>query len=227
MSLSVLSVLLPRNVPGSQTGGYTGPHYYDAPQGNGTTYPTYEGPYPQPLMSPRVQPGMPMGHDTSHWQASQQPPIGPSPRSEYDPSWSVPPAGFPLPSGVVHQQGPGPMGASWSPSQDSAGAHNALGGLYSPRSANESYFPYNSGGFVGQQNPPSMTPPRSQLQGSAGDWNAMAGSSRYSHSGQSANGSYSPPPPAGFFCQQNLRPMTAASPHQGPAGVQDALRPHP
>jgi hypothetical protein len=218
-------VLLPRNVPGFQTGGYIGSHSYDAPQANGTTYPTYEGPYPQLPMLPRVQPGMPMGYDTSHWQASQQPPIGPSPRSEYDPSWSVPPANFPLPPGVVHQQGPGPMGASWPPSQDSA-AHNALGGSYSPRSANESYFPYNSGGFVGQQNPPSMTPPRSQLQGSAGDWNAMAGSSRYSHSGQSASGSYSPPPPAGF-CHQNLQPMTAASPHQGPAGVQDALRPHP
>jgi hypothetical protein len=218
-------VLLPRNTPGFQTGGYTTgrSHYYDVPQGNGTTY---ADPYSQPPMLPRVQPGMPMVYDTSHWQASQQPPIGPSPRSEYDPSWSVPPANFPLPSGAVHQQNPRPMSASWSPSQDSAGTHNAFGGSYSPRSSDEYYFPYNPGGFVGQQNPPLMTHTRSQLQGSAGDQNAMAGS--YSHSpGQSASGSYSPHPPGGFFCQQNPRPMTAASPYQGPAGIQGALGPYP
>jgi hypothetical protein len=169
---------------------------------------------------------MPIGYDTSHWQASQQPPIGPSPRSEYDPSRSVPPADFPLPPGVVRQQSSRPMSAPWSPFQGPAGAHNALGGSYSPRSANESYFPYNSGGFVGQRDPPPMTPPRSQLQGStrAGDWNALGGS--YSHSGQSANGSYFPHPPTGF-CEQNPRPMPAASQHQGPAGVQDALGPYP
>jgi hypothetical protein len=165
------------------------------------------------------------GDNTSHWQASQQPPIGPGPRSEYGPSWPVPPAGFPLPPGVVHQQSPRLMSAPWSPSQDSAGAHNAWGGSYSPRSANESHFPYRPGDFVGQQNPPIITPPRSQLQGSAGDRNAMAGS--YSHSVQSVNGSYSPPPPAGFFCQQNPRPMTAAFPYQSPPGVQVAMGPYP
>lgn len=153
-----------------------------------------------------------MGYDTSHWQASQQPPVGPSPRSEYDSSWSVPPADFPLPPGVVRQQS---SSASWSPFQGRAGAHNALGGSYSPRSANESYFPYNSGGFVGQRDPPPMTPSRSQPHASAGDWNALGGS--YSHSGQSAN----------FFCEQNLRPMPAASSYQGPAGVQGALGPYP
>jgi hypothetical protein len=224
MSLSVLSVLLPRDVPGFQTGGHTGSHYYDAPQGNGTTHPTYEYPYPQPPMLPRVQPGMPMRYDASHWQASQQPPIGPSARPEYDPSWSVLPADFPLAPGVIHQQSRRPMNASWSPSQGPAGAHNAWGG-YSSRPANESYFPYNSGGFVGQLNLSPMTLPRSQLQGSAGDWNALRGSC--SHSGQSANGSYTPHPPGGFFCEQNLRPMPAASPYQGPAGVQDALGPYP
>src|ERR1700733_9335145 len=84
----------PRNVPGFQTSGYTGSQYYDAPQSNGTTHPTYGDPY-QPPMSPRVQPGMPMGNGTSHWQASQQPPIG-----ENVPLWPVPPAGFPHPPGV-------------------------------------------------------------------------------------------------------------------------------
>ena len=223
----MLNVLLPRNTPGFQTGGYTRSHYYDAPHSSGTTHPTYGDSYLQPPTLPRVQPGMPMVYDTSHWQASQQPPIGPSPRSEYDPSWSVPPANFPLPLGVARQQNPRPMTAPWSTSQDSAGAHNAFasGGSYFPQSANEYDSPYNPGGFVGQQNPPPMTPPRSQLQGSTSDWNVMAGS--YSHSGESANRSYGPLPPAGFFCQQNPRPMTAASQYQGPAGVQDALRPYP
>jgi hypothetical protein len=226
----VLSVLLPRNVPGFQTGGYTGSHYYDAPQGNGTTYSTYEGPYPQPPMSPWVQPGMPE-YDTSHWQGLQQPPIGPSPRSEPVPWHPVAPVGFTLPPGVAPQQSPGPMSASWSPFQGSAGTNNVLGGSYSPSSANESYSLYNPGGFVGQQNPPPTSPPRSQLQGSAGEWNVMAGP--YSHSGQSANGpgSYSPHPStaSGFFGQQNPRPqaMPAASPYQGPPGVQNALGQYP
>lgn len=67
-----------------------------------------------------------------------------------------------------------------------------------------------------------MTQPRSpsQPQGSAGDWNVLGGS----HSGQSANGSYFPHPPFGFFCEQNLRPMPMASPYQVPAG---ALGPYP
>jgi len=212
MSLTVLSVLFPRNVSGFQTGGYTGSHYNDAPQGNRTTHPTYEDPYPRPPTSPRVQPGMPMGYGTSQRQASQQPPMG-----ETVPLWSVSPANFPLPPGVAGQQSPRPMSASWSPFQGPAGAHNALGGSYPP-SANESHFPYNTGGFVGQQNPPPMSPPRSQFQGSVGgDWNAMAGSSSYP--GQSANGSYSPHPPAGFF-EQNPRAMPTASPYRGPAGVQ-------
>jgi hypothetical protein len=245
MSPSVLSVLLPRNVPGSQKGGYT-------------THSTDQEPYSQPPMLPWVQPGM-------------QPPIGPSPRSEHVP-WYPPvlPAGFALPPGVAPRQGSRPMSAPWSSFQGPAGTHNASAGSYFPPSANESYFPYDSGGFVGQleQNPPPMIPPRSQLNGSAGDWNPMAGS--YSHSGQSVNGSYSsrppsffcpenPPPmtpsrsqhqgsvgdwnpiagsyshpsqsvnapPAGFFCPQNPPPMTAASPYQGPARVQDALGPYP
>jgi hypothetical protein len=223
MSLFVLSVLLPRNPSGFQTGGYPRSDYYDAAQGSGTTHPAYEYPYAQPPMLPRVQPGMPMGYDTSHWQAPQQPPIGPSSRSEYGPPWSVPPADFSLPPGVVHQQGPS---ASWSPSQDSAGAHNAWGGSYCPRSANESYLPYNTGGFVGQQGPPPMIPPRSQLQGSAtgSDWNPLGGS--YSHSGQSADGSFSLRPP-GFSCEQNPRPMPAASPYQGSAGVHYTPGPYP
>jgi len=224
MSLSVLSVPLPRNVPGSQTSGYSRSHYHNAPQGNWTTRPTYGDPYVQPPMSPRVQPGMPMRYNTSHWQASQQPPNG---RLGYDPLWPIPPADFPLPPGVEHQQSPRPMTASWSPSQDIAGSHNAWarGGSYSSRSSNESDFPYNSdsGGFVGQQNPSPMTATRSQLQGSAGDWNVMGGS----HRGQAANESYSPRPPAGFFCRQNPRPMTAAPPYQVLAGVRDASGPYP
>ena len=224
MSLSVLSMLSPRNMPGFQTGGYTGSHYY-GPQSNGTTHPgpAHEDPYPQPPISSWVQPVMPMGYDTSHWQASQRPPIGTSP---HVPLCPVPPAGFSLAPGVAPQQSSRPMSASWSPFPGSAGPHNALGGSYSPPSANESYFPYNSGGFIGQQNPPPMTPPRSQLQGSAGDWNPMAGSS-YSQSSQSANGSYPPLPPAGFFGQQNPQPMPVAPPYQGPGGVQNALGPYP
>lgn len=217
-------MLLPRNPPGFHTGGYPRPDYYDAAQGNGSTHPAYEYPYPQPPMMPPVQPGMPMGYDTSHWQASQQPPTGPSPRSEYDTPWSVPPADFPLPSGVVHQQGPGPMNASWSPSQYSTGAHNAWGGSQLPRSANESCLPYNPGGFVGQQDPPPMIPPRSQLPGSASDWHPSGGS--YSHPGQSTNGSY-PSRPPGFSCEPKPRPMHAASPYQGPASVYDTLGPYP
>lgn len=213
MSVSVLNVLLPRNVPGFQTGGYpTGrSHYHDGPQGSRTTHPTYEESYPQPHMSPRVQPGIPMPYDP-HWQASQQPAIGPGPYSEYTPLRSVPPADFPRPPGhrVVRQQNPRAMSAQWSSDQGSGSSHDALGS-YSPRSAN---FPYNSGGFVGQQNPPPMAPPRSQLQGSAGNWNAMAGS--HSHSGQSAH------PPAGFFCQQ---PENPRPPYRGPPGVQDAPGP--
>ena len=150
-------------------------------------------------MMPPVQPGMPMGYDTSHWQASQQPPTGPSPRSEYAP-WSVPPADF------------------------STGAHNAWGGSQLPRSANESYLPYNPGGFVGQQDPPPMIPPRSQLPGSASDWHPSRGS--YSHPGQSTNGSY-PSRPPGFSCEPKPRPMHAASPYQGPASVYDTLGPYP
>jgi hypothetical protein len=212
-------MLLPRNVPGFQTGGYPRSRYSnDAPQGGRTSHPTYGGPYPQPPMSPRVQPRMPMGYDTSHWQASQRPPAGLGPRSEHAQLRSVPPADFPLPPGVVHQQSQGLMTASWSSSQ--ASIHHALWGSSSPPSANESYCPYNPGGFVGQQNPPPMTPSRSQLQGSAGDWNVIGGS--YSHPGQSANGSYSSHPPAGFLCQENPRHMTAAPPPQGPAGVQPA-----
>ncbi|KAI0270336.1 hypothetical protein BGY98DRAFT_263391 [Russula aff. rugulosa BPL654] len=122
------------------------------------------------------------------------------------------------PPGVAPQQGSRPMSAPWSSFQGPAGTHNASAGSYFPPSANESYFPYESGGFVGQleQNPPPMTPPRSQLQGSAGDWNPMAGS--YSHSGQSVNGSYSSRPP-GFFCPENPPPMTPPrSQHQGSVG---------
>ena len=204
----VLSVLSPRNLPGS--------HY--GPQGNGTTNPTYEHPYPQPPTSPWGQPGMPMGHDTSYWQGSQQPPTGPSPQF---PSSPVPPAGF-LPLGVAppSQQSPGPISASWSPFQ---GTHNALGGPYTPPPANESYLPYNTGGFLGQQNLPPAIPPRSQPRGT-GEWDVMAGSN--SHSGPSVNGSYPPHPPAGFFGQQSPRPnnMPATSPHQG---VQNALGPYP
>lgn len=216
MFVFVLSVLLPRNVPGSQTGGYpTGrSHSYDARQGNRTTHATYEDPYPQPHMPPRVQPGMPMPYDPPHWQASQQSTIGPGPRSEYVPSRSVPPADFPHPPvhRVVRQQSPRAMSAHWFSDQGSVGSHNALGS-YSPRSAN---FPYNSGGFVGQQNPPPTAPPRSQIQGPARNWNAMAGSN--SNSGQSAR------PPAGLFCQQ---PENPRPPYRGLPGVQDAPGPYP
>ncbi len=227
MPLYVLNMLLSRNVPGSQPGRYpTGrSHYYDAPQGDGTSHPTHRGPYTQPPMSPQVQPRMPMGYDTSHWQASQQPPAGLSPRSEHAQLRSVPPAGFRLPPGVVHQQSPGLMATSWSSSQGSASVHHALWGSSPPPSANESHYPYYPGGFVGQQNPPPMTSSRSQLQGSTGDWNVIGGS--YSHPGQSANGSYSSHPPAGFLYQENPRHMTAAPPPQGPAGVQLASGPYP
>ena len=74
--------------------------------------------------------------------------------------------------------------------------------------------------------PPPMTPPRSQPQGSAGDREAIAGS--YSQSpGQSANMSYSPYSPAGFFGQQNPQPMPVASLYQGPPVVQNASGPYP
>ena len=215
MSLSVLNVLYPRNLPGFPTGGYPRSRYYVAPPGNGsygtTHHPTYEGPYPQPPMPPRVQPGMPTGYNTSHLQGSEQLPL-----------LTVPPADFPRPPSLsdVRRQIPRHLSLSLSPPQSSAGTHNAFGGSYTPQSAtgNESYFPHNSGGFFGQQNPPPMTPPRSHIQGSAGgDWNVMGGS--HPHSGQSANGSYSPHPPAGFYCQIP-RPMPAAAPYRGPAGVQ-------
>jgi hypothetical protein len=112
-------------------------------------------------MFPRVQPRIPMGCDTSHWQASQQPPIGPSPYS----SWSVPLTDFPPPLGFVRQQDPRAMSASLSPSQGSASAGAWAPGSYSSLSANESYSPYNPGHFVVQRGPPPIIPP---LQGPSG-----------------------------------------------------------
>jgi hypothetical protein len=132
------------------------------PSQTGPAHPTYEDPYPQSPMSPRVQPGTPIGYDTSHWQASQQPPISPSPRSDHVTMRSAP--------GFVRQQSPRPMSASWSPSQDPAGPYNALREPYPLRSANEFDIHYNSGGYVGQQDPPPMASSRSEPQGSADDW---------------------------------------------------------
>jgi hypothetical protein len=79
--------------------------------------------------------------------------------------------------------------------------------------------------FVRQQSPRQMNLARSSSQGSAGAWNSLAGS--FSH--QSTSESHSPyrNNPGGFrvVCQQKPRPIAAAPPSQGHAGVQNAWVP--
>jgi hypothetical protein len=103
-------------VPGLLRGGYRSSHYQDAPQGaDEATYPsdsTYGRVYPQleapvpPWPEPRL-----VGYGT--YQASKQPPLGRSSRSEYVPISPVPAANesnprYPL--GIAHQQSSGAMG---------------------------------------------------------------------------------------------------------------------
>jgi hypothetical protein len=76
-------------------------------------------------------------------------------------------------------------------------------------------------GFVRQQSLRPMTLAGPSSQGSAGAWNPLAGS--YSH--QSTSESHSPHNPGGFRVdrQQNLGPIAAAPPSQGPSiGIQNA-----
>jgi hypothetical protein len=118
----VLSVLLPRNEPGSR-GGSSASQYHDAPQGatrtahGGITY------SPAPVWY-LPQPGMPMGYEMS--QVRQRPHVGQSPRSEYH---SVPSANEPHTphNSFKLQWSQGPATAAQGPSSE----QNALGVPYS------------------------------------------------------------------------------------------------
>jgi hypothetical protein len=229
-SLCMLSVLLPRNVPGRQKGGYPRPHNRGAPQG--TTHPTHVGTYPQAPVLSGPAPEVPVRYGTS--QPLQQHPLGQDSRLEYVRLYSVPSATgnephtpqYPL--GFAHQRSPGLMTEVWSSSQGSAGVPNAhtpypLGferqrnpgpmvAANSPQGyagAQNAHTPYPLG-FERQQNPRPMDAANSPSQGHAG--------------AQNAHTTY----PLGFERQQNPRPMAAAnSPSQGYAGAQNAHTTYP
>jgi hypothetical protein len=116
MCLSVLSVSLPRNEPGPLGYGYFRSPY--APPG-GTPHPTSEGTYPQASVSPWVQLGIPVGHDTS-----RQPSVDPSPCSEYVQLYSIQSTNEPYPLGFRPQRSPVAMPGAWPPSQGPADVQN-------------------------------------------------------------------------------------------------------
>jgi len=133
----VLSSSFLRNVPGRQgpvNGEYSRPPPYYAIRGDAAY--TWNGvghgdPYLQGPVSPRLQPGMPMGHG----MASPQSSVLRSPRPEFRQPYPSPvqPASVthpPHPLSFAHQQSPGPMIATGSQSQGSAGVPNVVRGRY-------------------------------------------------------------------------------------------------
>jgi hypothetical protein len=169
--LSVLSVSRPTysrdsNVPdqGPPRVDYSSSHHdYYGPLQGGTTHTSYgvsQGSmYPQVLQSSSLQLGTPAGYDTVP-HASQPPPTGPRPPTEFVSIDLVQSAGSPYPLGFIHQH-------AGSSSQDTPGAWNPLAGWHSHQPTSESHSPYNPGGFrvIRQQNtqpvdgaPPSRGP---------------------------------------------------------------------
>lgn len=127
--------------------------------------------YPQ---SSSLQPGAPEGYDIAP-QASQHPPIGLGPPTEFVPIYSVQSTASPYSSGFIRQQFQRQMNLAWPSSQGSAGAWNLLPSSNSHQSNSKSHPLYNNGGFryVRQQNPRPIAP-APPFQGPAGVQNAWA-----------------------------------------------------
>jgi hypothetical protein len=161
---------------GPPRGEYSISHldYHDTLQG-GTTHTSYGlsygSIYPQALQSPSLRPGTPVGYDMAP-HASQPPPMGPRPPTEFVPIDSVQSADSPYPLGFARPQSPRHMTLAGPSSEGSAAPWNRLAGSYSHQSTSESHSSYNPGGFrvVHQQNPrPIAVAPPSQGPAGAQD----------------------------------------------------------